>query len=78
MPGLRHPLSGAVYDITAEGTIRVSKEGSSALFDRNGVWVEGDLHSCDPQMCNWLASGVHELVGRRPNPYLNEGTNDGS
>ena len=78
MPGLRHPLSGAVYDITPEGVVRVSTDSSSGLFDPNGVWVEGDLRTCDPQMCNWLASGVHELAGRRPTPYQQEDTHDGS
>lgn len=78
MSGLRHPLSGAVYDVATEGAISVTHEGSWGLFDRNGVWVEGDLRTCDPQMCNWLASGVHELAGRRPTPYQQEGTDDGS
>ena len=76
MAGLKHPLSGAVYDITDSGMISVTTDDSSGLFDRDGVWIEGDLRSCDPQMCNWLASGVHELAGRRPMPYLQEDSND--
>ena len=72
MSGLRHPLSGAVYDITPEGEVEVTTEDRSGRFDRNGVWISGDLRSCDPQMCNWIASGVYELAPRRPTTYLKE------
>lgn len=72
MTGLRHPLSGAVYDITSDSTIRVTTTEASGVFDRNGVWIEGDLRHCDPQMCNWLASGVYALATRRPNAYTQE------
>ncbi len=72
MPGLKHPLSGAVYDLTEDGAIRVTTEDSSGTFDKNGVWISGDLRSCDPQMCNWIASGVHKLAPRRPTSYLQE------
>ena len=34
MSGLRHPLSGAVYDITPQGEVEVTTEDSSGLFDR--------------------------------------------
>lgn len=70
MSGLRHPLSGAVYEITAEGAIRVTTDKSSGLFDREGVWISGELRTSDPQMCNWVASSVYELAPRRPTPYL--------
>ena len=70
MSGLRHPLSGAVYEITDEGTIRVTTDESSGLFDREGVWISGELRTSDPQMCNWLASSVYELAPLRPTSYL--------
>ena len=72
MSGLRHPLSGAVYDLTAEGEVSVTTEDSSGTFDKNGVWISGDLRSCDPQMCNWIASSVYKLAPRRPTSYLKE------
>lgn len=72
MSGLKHPLSGAVYDIAEDGTVIVTSEDTWGRFDRDGVWVEGALRSADPQMCNWLASGVYELATRRPNAYLKE------
>ena len=72
MPGLKHPLSGAVYDLTEDGAIRVTTEDSTGLFDKNGVWISGNLRSCDPQMCNWIASSVYKLAPRRPTSYLQE------
>ena len=72
MSGLKHPLSGAVYDLTDDGAIQVTTEDSSGTFDKNGVWISGDLRSCDPQMCNWIASGVHKLAPRRPTSYVQE------
>ena len=72
MSGLRHPLSGAVYDLTTDGAVQVTTDDSSGVFDKNGVWISGDLRSCDPQMCNWIASGVYKLAPRRPTSYLQE------
>ena len=72
MAGLKHPLSGAVYDLTEDGAVAVTAGDSSGVFDRNGVWLSGELRSCDPQMCNWVATGVHKLAPRRPTSYLKE------
>ena len=72
MSGLRHPLSGAVYDLTEDGEILVTTEDGSGVFDKSGAWLSGDLRTCDPQMCSWVASGVHKLAPRRPTSYLKE------
>lgn len=72
MSGLKHPLSGAVYDLAGDGAIRVTTDDGSGVFDSKGVWISGELRSCDPQMCNWIASGVYELAPRRPTSYLTE------
>lgn len=72
MSGLKHPLSGAVYDLTEDGNVEVTTRDSTGVFDNNGVWISGDLRSCDPQMCNWVASGVYKLAPRRPTSYLKE------
>ena len=72
MSGLRHPLSGAVYDLTTDGAIEVTAGDSSGTFDKNGVWISGELRSCDPQMCNWIASGVYKLAPGRPTSYRQE------
>jgi hypothetical protein len=52
----RHPLSGAMYDVIADGLVEVvDKNGRSGVFDSEGRWVSGELRQCDPQLALWLA-----------------------
>ena len=62
MRSIRHPLSGALYDLQTDGTVRVEKDGKSGTFRADGSYVSGDLYSADPQMCVWL--GGRELGSR--------------
>ncbi len=55
MRTIRHPLSGATYDLTERGTILVSKEGRSGEFTEHGKWLSGDLRQADPHLCLWIA-----------------------
>ena len=43
MRGIKHPLSGATYDLTEAGTIIVRKDGSSGEFTKDGVYLTGDI-----------------------------------
>ena len=53
---MRHPLSGAIYDVQDDGCVLVTnKDGRSGKFTEGGVWLEGDLGESDPHMCQWLA-----------------------
>jgi hypothetical protein len=51
----KHPLSGALYDVDAEGLVHVVEDGKLGVFTPEGVWVRGDLTHCDPNLCGWLA-----------------------
>jgi len=63
MRTIKHPLSGAVYDLEADGTIRVqAKDGRVGKFDKNGVWLDGDVRQADPHLCLWI--GGRPLPGR--------------
>jgi hypothetical protein len=62
MRGIRHPLSGAVYELMPDGTIEVSKDGRAGIFDVHGRWRSGDLKQCDPHLCVWI--GSKELENR--------------
>jgi hypothetical protein len=55
MRTIKHPLSGALYDLTADGMIEVTKDGRRGLFTSKGVWVEGDIRQADPHLCLWVA-----------------------
>jgi hypothetical protein len=71
MRSIRHPLSGALYDLQLDGTIRVEKDGKVGIFRANGTRVSGDLYSVDPHLCVWI--GGRELPSRsRRSPEASE------
>lgn len=52
---IKHPLSGATYDLQPDGTVRVeSQEGRVGVFDAHGRWRSGDLKQADPHLCLWI------------------------
>ena len=58
-----HPLSGATYDLQADGTVQVvSRDGVVGVFDKHGTWLAGDLQQADPHLCLWI--GGKELPNR--------------
>ncbi len=54
MRAIRHPMSGAVYDLQEDGNVRVEKDGMTGLFRPDGTYISGDIHSADPQLCGWI------------------------
>ena len=62
MRAIRHPLSGAIYDLQPEGSIRVEKDGKSGLFRADGSYISGDIYFADPHLCGWI--GGHDLPSR--------------
>ena len=62
MRSIRHPLSGAVYDLQADGTIKVEKDGKAGTFRADGSYVSGEIYFADPHMCVWV--GGRELASR--------------
>jgi hypothetical protein len=66
MRTIKHPLSGAIYDLTDRGTILVQKDGASGEFTSDGVWIRGDIKQADPHLCLWIG-GKHPNVGQTSN-----------
>ena len=62
MRTIRHPLSGAVYDLNDDGTITVALDGETGLFTKDGVWISGAVRTADPHVCGWI--GGKEMVSR--------------
>jgi len=62
MRAIRHPLSGAIYDLQPDRTVRVEKDGKSGLFRADGSYISGEIKSADPQMCVWI--GGRDLPSR--------------
>jgi hypothetical protein len=55
MRTIKHPLSGAVYDLDADGMVRVvATDGRRGVFDPHGVWLSGELKQADPHLCLWI------------------------
>jgi len=55
MRTIKHPLSGAVYDLTGDGLVRVTcRTGVVGIFDREGRWQSGELRQADPHVCVWI------------------------
>jgi len=55
MQSIRHPLSGALYDLEANGVLRVTAhDGKTGLFRGDGTYINGDLYFADPHLCGWI------------------------
>ena len=63
MRSIRHPLSGALYDLEANGFIQVTaRDGKKGLFRADGTYISGDLCFADPHLCIWI--GGRDLPSR--------------
>jgi hypothetical protein len=56
MRGIRHPLTGALYELDGEGHVLVSTDTESGTFTFHGEHVAGSLRFADPHMCVWLTA----------------------
>ena len=44
----RHALSGALYEVGADGNVYVEKDGRRGVFTPRGQYLSGDLYSRRP------------------------------
>jgi nitrite reductase/ring-hydroxylating ferredoxin subunit len=66
---LRHPLSGALYEDVGGGRVRVTTRlGKVGIFGADGVRLEGDVGTVDPNMCNWIGGRQLPNAGALPVP----------
>lgn len=70
---MQHPLSGHVYGLDQHGFVIVEKHGRSGRFRADGQWVDGEIRTADPELCQWiggrqLAPGVNlfSMFGGEP------------
>jgi hypothetical protein len=55
MRSIRHPLSGALYGLEANGVVRVTgRDGKTGFFRPDGSYLSGDLYFADPHLCGWI------------------------
>ncbi|HLI82249.1 MAG TPA: hypothetical protein VKV03_19815 [Candidatus Binataceae bacterium] len=56
-------MSGALYDLEANGAIRVTgNDGKTGLFRADGTYISGEVYFADPHLCGWI--GGRELSSR--------------
>lgn len=67
MRGIKHALTGAVYDLQEDGTIRVAKDGRAGVFSEHGIWLSGEIRQADPHLCGWIG-GRQIRAGYRGSP----------
>ena len=69
MRSIRHPLSGALYDLEANGVLRVTAhDGKTGLFRGDGTYINGDLYFADPHLCGWIGGRDASLRDRNAPP----------
>jgi NAD(P)-dependent dehydrogenase (short-subunit alcohol dehydrogenase family) len=60
---LRHPLSGAIYELQDDGLVRVEDDGKTGLFHADGRWKSGAIRNADPQLIGWVGGPQLESRG---------------
>jgi hypothetical protein len=69
MMKVRHALTSAEYYTEGPNAVRVVDGDKWGRFDRYGVWLEGELMQCDPQLCIWVTGLL--VVQARSNTAAN-------
>ena len=55
MKGIYHPLTRALYERDADANVFVTgSDGRQGRFTAKGIWLDGQLRDCDPQLCAWV------------------------
>ena len=74
MRTIKHPLSGALYDLDDDGHIVVTLDDKTGIFTKEGVWLSGEIRTADAHFCAAgsaartcprLPSGGRVLQGQR-------------
>jgi hypothetical protein len=52
----RHPSSGMYYAAMDKNRVHVKRGEMWGEFDRDGVYIQGTLRSCDTAFCRWVTS----------------------
>lgn len=61
MRGMRHPLSGALYELCDDGVL-VSLGDDAGLYDSHGRWLSGRRMTVCPNFCAWIGDGPRDPV----------------
>ena len=54
MPELKHPMSGAIYELQADGSIKVEHRRRIGRFHPDGRHHSGELKQADLHLLGWI------------------------
>ena len=64
MPILKHALTGGVYELQADGLIKVTENDQIGFFHADGAYESGELTHADLHLLGWLG-------GKQTDPTAN-------
>ncbi|MEQ8742201.1 aromatic ring-hydroxylating dioxygenase subunit alpha [Parasphingorhabdus sp.] len=65
-----HPISKHKFERLEENRVKVSlPSGKSGIFDMEANYIEGDVTSADPHMCNWIGGKIAPADENMPMVY---------
>lgn len=57
MASMTHPFDpDTLYELAADGNIRVSNGKTFGIFTTKGQHISGELRQADPQLCVWVGN----------------------
>ena len=63
---MTHPLTSAVYESEADGSVRVTDtDGRQGWFRADGHHLRGELRSADPHILDWVGGRQAKRQGGR-------------
>ncbi len=74
MASMYHPFdTDALYQVDADGNIRVTRGNSVGIFTPEGIHLSGDVRHADPQLCVWVSNNpdpetAFKRIGRNMQP----------
>jgi hypothetical protein len=52
---MKHPLTAAVYEDEADGSVRVTEtDGRQGWFSVDGRYLRGEVRAADPHILDWV------------------------
>ena len=56
MTMLKHPLTGAIYELQPNGLIKVDDHGTIGIFHADGRHESGELTQADLHILGWIST----------------------
>ena len=61
---MKHALTGGIYELLDDGSIKVTEGGKEGIFSAKGIYQSGELKHADLHLLGWLG-------GKQSDPSAN-------